>query len=49
MRYFATRGGIFIPFYADLFNLRSFELSPVLGLPPSIQSHSPLCIATHDR
>jgi hypothetical protein len=34
--------------YADLFNLRSFDLSPGLGLPRSIQSHSPLhiCITT---
>ncbi len=46
----------FQPFNADVFNLRSFDLSsfdlrPRLGLPPSIQSHSPLCnctsIATH--
>jgi hypothetical protein len=33
----AYRGGIF----------SSFDLSPDLGLPPCIQSHSTLCIATH--
>jgi hypothetical protein len=38
--------GIFSPFYEDAFNPRSFDISPDLGLPPSIQSHSPLCIAT---
>jgi hypothetical protein len=27
-------------------NQRSFDLSPGLGLPPYIQTHSPLCIAT---
>ncbi len=28
------------------FNLRSFDLSVGLGAAPSIQSHSPLCIAS---
>ncbi len=28
---------IFSPIYADVFNLRLFDLSPGLGLPPSIQ------------
>ncbi len=43
---FLTRGWIFSPFYADVFNLRSFDLRPGLGLPPSIQPHSPLSTAT---
>jgi hypothetical protein len=32
--------------YADEFSLRCFDLSPGLGLHPSIQSHFPLCNAT---
>jgi hypothetical protein len=36
----------FLVHYAVVFNMRSFDLSSGLGLPPSIQSHSPLCIAT---
>ena len=35
----------FLSFYVDVFNLRSFDLSPCLGFPPSIRSHSPQCIA----
>jgi hypothetical protein len=36
----------FSSFDAEEFNLRSFNLSPGLGLPPSLPSHCPLCIAT---
>jgi hypothetical protein len=37
----------FKSFYANVFNLRSFELSPDQGLSLSTpQSHSPLCVAT---
>ncbi len=32
-----------------MFNLRFFDMSPGLGLPPSIQSHSPLCITSRKR
>jgi hypothetical protein len=38
--------GFFWSYNADAFNLRSFDLSPGFGLFPSIQSFSPLCIAT---
>ncbi len=34
----------FLSIYADVFKLRSFDLSPCIGLSPL--SHSPLCIAT---